>query len=266
MAAEGRAQLFEARMEIRGCAVRARRGSRSLERIGPRSMDARVLCVGFSSATRVARFRLGNLEVTIETEDGPLTLTLPEHWLRQVDLQLECWRREAHEDSLVKRNAGKIAMTLVQAARAGGIRDINFLISRGANVFTDINGTTALEFAVRNGHLAVVEVILAEADKVSLFYPPRPYKLLELAASCGHAPIAALLLDRGADPASGDSISLRQAAYHGHLSVVRVLLDRGAQVHAAHDEALRDAQDNGHEEVVALLQERIAIADTAVDD
>ena len=225
--------------------------------------DTRVLCVGFSSATRVARFQLGNLEVTIETEEGPLTLTLPALWLRLVDLLLDRWRREDHEVALLERNDCELGLTLQQAARAGGLLDTKFLIARGTNVHHGYRGRNVLDSSVRSGNLAVVKVVL---DAGGGRHPMEMGWLnasLALAATYGHTSIAALLLDSGASIQFYGNMPLRQAAWENHLETVKLLLDRGADIHAANDDALRGARENGHEAVVALLLERGARADAA---
>ena len=81
---------------------------------------ARPLVVGVSGASKAAR-EGGNLEVTVETEEGPRTFTLPWFFVRDVDALLERWRREEHEATLLTMNHGMLGATLCQAAGAGGL-------------------------------------------------------------------------------------------------------------------------------------------------
>ena len=158
-------------------------------------MDTRKLCVGFSSATRVARFLLGNLEVSFEdAASGKVpSFVLTEEMLRIVDLLLERWRREEHEATLLTMHNGLRGATLVEAAGAGGLRDIKFLLARGVNLrfrFSEV-GSNALEISAKNGHTAVVaELLVAGAGDDD------PYILLkaaECAAKAGHSDIMTML-------------------------------------------------------------------------
>ena len=60
---------------------------------------SRPLFVGFSSASKQAR-EGGDLEVTVETEEGPRTFILPWFFVREVDALLERWRREEQRCAL----------------------------------------------------------------------------------------------------------------------------------------------------------------------
>jgi len=93
------------------------------------------------------------------------------------------------------------------------------------------------------------------------------FTLLHAAASAGHAGLAGLLLDRGADieavtarlPSSGESTPLHVAVSTGkagNVAVVNVLLDRGADLGAKDDEdtsVLYSAVSSGRADVVSLL-------------
>ena len=213
---------------------------------------SRPLFVGFSSASKQAR-EGGDLEVTVETEEGPRTFILPWFFVREVDALLERWRREEHEGTLLTMNAGVLGATLCQAAWEGGLRDTTFLLARGADVnFEEHEDITPLVYSAEHGHLAVATALLdAGAGHLD--------SALWYAAFSGHTHVAALLLDRGADVHYLNDASLRYSAQLGYLETVRLLLDRGADVHANEEEALRDARGNGHAEVVALLLERGAV-------
>ena len=210
--------------------------------------------MGFGSASKVAR-EGGDLEVTVQTARGPRTFTLPWFFVRQVDALLERWRREEHEATLLTMNRGVLGATLVEAAEAGGVRDVTFLLERGADVNYILNGRTALLFSASRGHLAVVTLLLdAGAQWLD--------GALLQAGRRGHTPVVALLLYRGADVHYLDDIPLQEAAAKGRLETARLLLERGADVHADNELAIRQAREGGHEAVVALLLEHGA-ADVA---
>ena len=217
---------------------------------------ARPLFVGFSSASRQAR--AGDLEVTVETEDGPRTFVLPWFFVRQVDALLERWRREEHESTLLAMHDAELGVTLCEAARAGGLLDTTFLLAAGAPVNYEHVFRTALERSASNGHLSVATLLLNNGSG-------RIQSALGIATERGHAAIAALLLDRGADLHALSDTPLRNAAQGGHVDTVRLLLDRGAHIHARNDKALRVASRFGHEAVVALLLERGANADVIAE-
>ena len=196
-------------------------------------MATRPLCVGFSSATRVARFQLGNLEVSFKDATGKsCVFVLSEETLRLVDLNLERWRREEHEARLLTMNEGRLGVTLVQAAGGGGVRDTTFLLSHGADINYQHQYMTPFTSAARNGHLTVATVLLdAGAAGLRLAF--------KIASSWGQTPMVALLLDRGADIHDDGDEALRVSAFRGQLETTQLLLDRGADVHAQNDLALR---------------------------
>ena len=214
---------------------------------------SRPLFAGFSGASKQAR-EGGDLEVTVETEEGPVSFTLPWFFVRQVDALLERWRREEHEATLLTMNRGVLGATLCEAARAGGPRDATFLLARGADVNFEHRheNMTPLEHSAERGHLPEATLLLdAGAGRLN--------SALLYTTVSGHPHVAALLLDRGADVHYLDDAPLRFSAEDGFLEMVRLLLDRGADVQALDEAALRMARSNGHDAVVALLLERGAI-------
>ena len=85
----------------------------------------RPLCVGFSSATRVARFQLGNLEVRFYDKASKrwCTFGLSGEGVRRVDRRVGRWRRDAHGAGLLTMNGGEVNVTFNQSAEAGALRD-----------------------------------------------------------------------------------------------------------------------------------------------
>ena len=120
-------------------------------------------------------------------------------------------RRLEHEDTLLAMNGGELGTTLCQAAAAGGLLDVRFLLARGADL------EAAASFTANNGMKYAVTA-------------------LRWSALHGHLAVASFLLDRGAQLHDG---ALLNAADGGYTAVVALLLDRGANVHHVDDFALR---------------------------
>jgi len=116
----------------------------------------------------------------------------------------------------------------------------------------------ALRNAARDGHAAVVELLLAAGADVKA---KNEYgeTALHQAAWYGHAAIVELLLAAGADVDAQDEAgwtALHEAAQEAHAAVVELLLAAGADVNAQSNAgwtALHQAAENGHAAVVELL-------------
>ena len=221
--------------------------------------DARS-CVGFSSACKQAR-EGGGLPgyeggLTPELFNVPRRCWLPPEIVRLIDALV---RRLEHEDTLLAMNGGVLGATLCEAAAAGGLLDVRFLLARGADVETrtvyvdvdDEYNWSALEWAADAGHLSVCIALLdagaGERDRA-----------LYKASFSAHTPVVALLLDRGADIHFSDGLVLVNAAQEGHPATARLLLDRGADIHARNNAPLILATQLGHLEMVRLLLDRDA--------
>jgi len=155
-------------------------------------------------------------------------------------------------------------LRVVNAAMKGNSAAVRALIEKKADVNApQIDGTTALHWAVRADNLEMTDALL-RAGAVASTANKSGATPLQLAAMNGNAPIIGRLIQAGADPnaplsPTGDT-ALMMAARTGKIDAVRVLLDRGANVNATETwggtTALMWAVSERHPEVTRLLVER----------
>jgi len=173
---------------------------------------------------------------------------LPPDIVRLIDGPLRAAERA---EILRAMNGRDINRTLCDAALAGGMLDVRFLLAAGADAGAGYGN--ALFLACFGGHLLVAEALLDASGTL----PPgdRNVALLN-AAHGGSTACCELMLDRGADVHFRlygiDALS--EAAYNGHLDTVAFLLDHGADARSA--QSMQAATDRGHAAVVALLLAR----------
>lgn len=177
------------------------------------------------------------------------------------------------------------------AAAGGGVRVIEFLLRKGADI-NELNGfdETPLHLACRNRQNAMVELLLSHGAKPSLSKRDSSGATpLHFAASTMimktsgwkyagaigsvYAPttreikpseeLIEILLQAGADPnipTNRGNTPLHTAAYQGHLKVVMLLLANGANPLLKNDEgetAETLAQKFGQNEVVQQLRQHV---------
>ena len=136
---------------------------------------------------------------------------------------------------------------------------------------TDRNGRFALYFASSEGHAEVARLLIEHGADVDKRYDHFTTPLY-LAAGKGHTEIVRLLIGKGADvhvrSETGGSPLLR-AAGQGHAEIVRLLIESGANIDVDNifgHNALILATGNGHSDVVGLLLEKGIRIDGKTDD
>ena len=155
-------------------------------------------------------------------------------------------------------------MPLHWAAKNGHEAVVRLLLEHKANVnTTDSMGWTALYWAIRNEHVAVVRLLLEHKAQVNV-KGDYGWTALQSAAENNQEAVVRLLLEHKADiDVMGCSglTALHQAAMRGHEVVVRLLLEHKADAdgkNSPRQPPLHWAADNGHETVVRLLLEHNA--------
>ena len=154
--------------------------------------------------------------------------------------------------------SGIISLTL--AASNGDVQGVQLILERGANIL-DLPGPesrNALQWASKNGHGAVVQMLLGHGADVNLECGSFG-TALHTASSQGHSAVVEILLCNGADvnaihPAGVTSLYL--AAREGYHTITQLLLICGADVNFKGQylgTALHAACRKGHKEVAELL-------------
>ena len=205
---------------------------------------------GFGSANKGARE--GDLEVTVQTTEGPRVFTLPWFFVRQVDELLLSWRDAA----LLSKFDGNLGRTLCWAARRSFVLDSLFLLATEADVNYEhtAHNSTPLTLAANHGCLPLVSAFVeAGARQLGI--------AVDAAAARGNIHILAWLLDHGAP--IDMHFTLHAAVLNDRLESVRMLLDRGAEVDGPWGGAgifpIQMAREHGFDAVAELLLERGAI-------
>jgi ankyrin repeat protein len=174
----------------------------------------------------------------------------------------------AHDPQLLELPGGGEHTSLMVAAGFGHADLVDRLLALGADPRRQLeDGERALDWASQEGHLAAVERLLAHDPTLVDLPGYRGRTALGTAARNGHGALVSLLLACGADPRhrhSSGARALDRAAQEGHLDVVERLL--------AHDPGLLDlpgsqgdtplimAAGHGHVVLVRLLLDRGADA------
>ena len=148
-------------------------------------------------------------------------------WLRLIGLPLL---------ALLSLGAGSRDGGLLDAVKSGDVAAVRALLQQpGAPVnAAEVDGTTALHWAVEYDDLAIVDLLLSRGADVTA---ANRYGVTPLAPACtnGNAAMIERLLEAGADPntpLSGGETPLMTASRTGSAEALRVLLAHGADVHA----------------------------------
>lgn len=150
---------------------------------------------------------------------------------------------------------------VADAAMQGDRSAVRALLAKKADVNApQVDGTTALHWAVRSSDLEMIAMLLNAGAHVSAANQSGATPML-LAAMNGNAAILERLIQAGADPnaplsQTGDT-ALMMAARTGKVDAVQVLLDHGAKVNAKETwggtTALMWAVSERHPDVAKLL-------------
>jgi ankyrin repeat protein len=126
-----------------------------------------------------------------------------------------------------------------EETQRAGREELNYILRRG--------GSTPLLFAARVGDAESAKLLLAAGADVNDALPDGTSALVEAAYS-GHGAVAAVLLDKGADPNAAEVgyTALHAAVLRGDLGLVKALLAHGAHPNALVTKGTpirRDSQD-----------------------
>ena len=159
---------------------------------------------------------------------------------------------------------------LMMAARAGRKENVSLLL-KNKNIQPNIkirSGYTALHFAIENGHIDVVKLLIEEG-KMNIELPgPERMTPLILAAKYGHEDIINYLIEQGAKTKKKDKFkrtALAIAVKAGHSKITSILLRKGAETELADNSnnyPLHYACAYGWMDIVELLVKAGVCVDT----
>lgn len=194
------------------------------------------------------------------TKDTALSLACASGHIKVIDMLLSRGANKEH------RNVSDYS-PLSQAASIGNIEAMELLLHHGAEINSRTNsklGISALMLAAMNGHLQAVKLLLERGSDVNATIETNRNSALTLASFQGHHEVVSLLLDYKANiehRTKSGSTAMMEAAQGGHAEVAKVLLDRGADIGNFRDTALGIAAEKGHYKFVELLLTRHAPID-----
>jgi len=151
---------------------------------------------------------------------------------------------------------------LIEAAKDGNLKAVQFLLSVGADVDTIehcdhlwLDTTTPLLLAAYYGYLEIVKLLLEKGANVNVNWDGP----LIFAMKNGHKEIAMLLFERGFY-AHGGWVFLA-ATESGASEIVKMLIDKGVDVNVNDtygNTPLSIAKGKGHKDIVQLLTKKPA--------
>jgi uncharacterized protein len=192
------------------------------------------------------------------------------------------------------------AERLFEAINAGDLDRIKALVAADSAVAEerDDQGLSAVTQAAYHGHAEIVDCLLAAEPRLDVFeaatvgrlervrelveqdpilardFSPDGFTPLHLAAFFGHAEIARLLLDAGADAQAVARNPMRVQPLHSaaaarQLEIARMLVEAGADVNEPQERGftpLHAAAQNGDVELARLLLESGADPERSAED
>lgn len=142
-----------------------------------------------------------------------------------------------------------------RAALHGMTEVVRALLDKGADpklkaTISGEGGWTALYWAATNGHTSIVKMVLDHEDRnLTVWEAPGYNSPMLAAAENGHADALRLILDRRKvqiESTKHQWTALEMAARKGHTSVVELLLERGADPANGQSLPLAEAVQNGY--------------------
>jgi hypothetical protein len=181
-------------------------------------------------------------------------------------------------DTAAHRGHCDVVHALVRDRRVNGGNDDSFAlkhfcrvgdVARASQVLLECTELDTLDVAMhgacKNGHTAVVKLLLADArvDPAA-----RDNQAIRLVSQNGHATVVAqLLADPRVDPAAVDNGAIRLASQNGHATVVeRLQADARVNPAAGDNFSIRLASQKGHATVVEVLLADPRVDPAAVDN
>ena len=130
-----------------------------------------------------------------------------------------------------------LAGPLHEAAETGDIDQVKQAIVEGADVTqADIAGRMPLFLAASEGHAAIAVLLIEKGADVSMEYRLFGWRPLHVAANAGHLDVVEILIEHGADVNAAAGLTgktpLHIAAERGRLPIVESLIAKGADVNA----------------------------------
>lgn len=194
----------------------------------------------------------------MDDDYSPLMHAIVDGSLRRVQTLLA----DDADDVHVCSTDGAGATPLHVAASEGQNRMVSLLLEKGADKDAlDRDGGTPLEWAVDNGHLVVVETLLAAGAGINRRCHDWSASPFHYAAASGHDEIMSLLLKKGAEKDAPDKIGqtpLMRAVTADDPTIVKTLIAAGVDIRAVDVDgfmALHSAATFGRGEIASFLVE-----------
>ena len=234
--------------------------------------DHGTVIIGCSSGQRLHQRSLSEIQRTLSE------INVCNHCFLQYATQE--WQKHAQAATFIlatdeefwSKNLNKLPTLrdfwLIRTARVGNEGVVQRLLENGANPEISNGFSTPLMSAARNGHEAVVKLLLSRDDVTVNHQNHDNDTALSCAAQNGHQAVVKLLLSRDHVTINhqnhGNDTALSLAARYGHEATVKLFLDRNDVAinhqNEDNDTPLSLAASYGHEATVKLLLDRNDVA------